>query len=139
MVEYKIENLWVGGSNPPYDNFNFILKMIYILLKSYNDKLIPRNIWVACKNSSDALPPHLGDLFSRNKDWQPTICGNDCKDDFMATAFGGTSVHWAYQMIHPELFFAKADIWRYSVLYTYGGYYSDDDSDMRTNLDEVSL
>lgn len=42
MVEYKIENLWVGGSNPPYDNFNFILKMIYILLKSYNDKLLKK-------------------------------------------------------------------------------------------------
>jgi mannosyltransferase OCH1-like enzyme len=106
-------------------------------LKGYNDKLIPRNIWVACKNSSDPLPPHLSELFSRNADWRPTVCGNDCKDDFMATVFGGTSVHWAYQMIHPELFFAKADLWRYSVLYTYGGYYSDDDSDMRTKLDEV--
>jgi mannosyltransferase OCH1-like enzyme len=32
---------------------------------------------------------------------------------------------------------SKADIWRYAVLYTYGGMYIDDDSDMKTPLDEV--
>ena len=31
----------------------------------------------------------------------------------------------------------KADLWRYSVLYAYGGVYLDDDSDIKTPLDEV--
>jgi mannosyltransferase OCH1-like enzyme len=38
-------------------------------------------------------------------------------------------------MISPAAGAAKADIWRYAVLYTYGGAYIDDDSDMKVPLD----
>ena len=44
---------------------------------------------------------------------------------------------WAYHAINPAVGAAKADIWRYCVLYVYGGLYLDDDSDIRTPLDEV--
>ena len=50
----------------------------------------------------------------------------------------GTSVEWAYNLIRtPPYFASKADLWRYAVMYTYGGMYLDDDSDIRTPLDEV--
>ncbi len=107
-------------------------------LKLCNDKLIPKTIWVAVKNSSDPLPYNLVELFKRNKGWEPMICDNDCKNNFMNTVFGDTSIQWAYSLIHHDLFISKADIWRYSALYYYGGYYTDDDSDIRTPLDEVS-
>ena len=50
----------------------------------------------------------------------------------------GTSVEWAYRLIRaPPYFASKADLWRYAVLYTFGGMYIDDDSDIKTPLDEV--
>ena len=55
----------------------------------------------------------------------------------MNTVFANTSLHWAYSKIHMAYAASKADIWRYAVLYTYGGMYIDDDSDMKTPLDEV--
>lgn len=46
---------------------------------------------------------------------------------------------WAYHLVRtPPYFASKADIWRYAVMYTYGGMYLDDDSDIRTPLDEVN-
>ena len=56
----------------------------------------------------------------------------------MNVTFTGTSVQWAYNLVRtPQYFASKADIWRYAVLYTYGGMYLDDDSDIRQPLDEV--
>lgn len=101
--------------------------------------LIPRLIWVAVKNKHDALPTHLLSFFSRNPSWSVNICDNECKDHFMGPSgpFAGTSVSWAYFLINPLTGAAKADMWRYSVLYAYGGVYIDDDSDIATELDEV--
>lgn len=102
-------------------------------------KYIPQKLWIAVKSKEDALPGHLTEFFNRNKDWEVNICDNKCKDDFMSTVFGNTKVYWAYSMINPLVGAAKADIWRYSALYTYGGVYLDDDSDIKTPLDEVNL
>ena len=100
-------------------------------------KLIPRKIWIAVKDRKDELPGHLKTFFSRNAEWQINVCDNTCKDQFMNTTFAGSSILWAYNMINPQIGASKADIWRYSVLYTFGGVYLDDDSDMKTPLDEV--
>jgi mannosyltransferase OCH1-like enzyme len=103
-----------------------------------SEKMIPRKIWVAVKDANDEHPKHLLDFFGRNPTWQRNICDNACKDKFMNTTFGGTALHWAYYMINPAIGAARADIWRYCVLYTFGGLYLDDDSDIGTLLDEVS-
>ncbi|RYY75949.1 hypothetical protein EON63_18875 [archaeon] len=42
-----------------------------------------------------------------------------------------------YDLINPLVGAARADVWRYAVLYTYGGVYLDDDSDMKTPFDDV--
>jgi len=52
---------------------------------------------------------------------------NEEKDEFMKTAFAGTSLLWAYNIINSRAGAAKADIWRYAVLWAYGGAYIDDD------------
>ena len=78
-------------------------------------------------------------LLSRNSNWLPQVCGNACKDDFMKKYWGDTSAHWAYQQLGAISGAFKADIWRYCVLYTFGGMYIDDDSDLRTPFDEVVL
>ena len=98
-------------------------------------KAIPRLLWVAVKDVNDPLPEHIQELFSRNKEWAHQVCDNDCKDKFMDTVFGNTLISWAYHLVNVWAF--KADIWRYSILYTFGGVYLDDDSDMKTNLDDI--
>lgn len=104
---------------------------------SYN-KHIPRKLWIAVKDRNDQLPSHLLELFRRNPDWEINICDNLCKDEFMRSVFAHTQVHWVYNTINPAVGAARADVWRYAVMYTYGGVYLDDDSDIRTPLDEVS-
>ena len=48
-----------------------------------------------------------------------------------------TSVQVAYHLISPLLGAAKADIWRYAVLWLYGGVYLDYDSDIKTLFDDI--
>lgn len=55
----------------------------------------------------------------------------------MNKTFHGTSILWAYNTINPLVGAARADIWRYCVLYIFGGLYLDDDSDIKTSLDNV--
>ena len=100
-------------------------------------KLIPRIIWIAVKDRKDALPGHLTTFFARNPTWAVHVCDNECKDHFMTTSFGNTSLAWAYFAINPLVGAARADIWRYCVLYSFGGLYLDDDSDIGVPLDQV--
>ncbi len=79
----------------------------------------------------------MAPLFERNKNWEVHICDNQIKDEFMNKTFAGTSFLWAYHVISPAAGAAKADLWRYAVLWTYGGVYIDDDSDIKSPLDKV--
>lgn len=108
-----------------------------VLGNATTDKLIPRHLWIAVRNTSDPLNYQMPALFERNKNWVVHICSNEMKDEFMNTVFAGTSLLWAYHMISPSAGAAKADLWRYAVLWTYGGAYIDDDSDMHSPLDKV--
>ena len=65
------------------------------------------------------------------------VCDNKCKDTFMNRTFADTSILWAYNAINPLVGAARADIWRYCVLYLNGGLYLDDDSDIKVPLDNV--
>ena len=101
------------------------------------DKYVPRHLWVAVRNLEDGLNYQQPALFERNSNWELHICSNDVKDEFMNNTFANTSLLWAYHMISPMAGAAKADLWRYAVLWTYGGVYIDDDSDMHTPLDKM--
>eukprot|EP01039_Chlorochromonas_danica_P000548 gene548-589_t len=101
------------------------------------DKNIPRHIWIAVRDANEPLNFQLPNLFFRNPRWEAHVCGNAEKDEFMNHTFNGTSLLWAYNMISPVAAAAKADLWRYAVLWTYGGAYIDDDSDLLTPLDKI--
>jgi hypothetical protein len=101
------------------------------------DKEIPRHLWIAVRSEKEPLNYQMQPLFQRNSRWEVHVCGNDMKDEFMNKTFANTSLLWAYHMIHPVAGAAKADLWRYAVLWTYGGVYIDDDSDMMQPLDKV--
>ena len=114
-----------------------LLPAAYKLAPPEKGKKVPRIIWVAVANASEELPGSLKDFFARNSGWQVNIIGNAEKDEFIDTVFADTSVQLAYHLISPLLGAAKADIWRYAVLWLYGGMYIDYDSDIKTPLDEV--
>jgi mannosyltransferase OCH1-like enzyme len=115
------ENVSVINTNP------FVLRFMQNDSKIYNLDFPSRYIWIAVKDRSDPLPNHLFVTFRRNPTWTVYVCDNACKDYFMSTLFANTSVLWAYNAINPLVGAAKADIWRYSVLYLFGGLYLDDD------------
>lgn len=104
---------------------------------STTDKKIPRILWMAIRDFKAGLNFQLPGLFARNPGWDVHICTNEMKDAFMNTTFAGTSFLWAYNLISPIAGAAKADLWRYAVLWAHGGVYIDDDSDMMTPLDKV--
>ena len=101
------------------------------------NKSIPRLVWVAVRNTSDARPVHTAIFMKKNMDWSFNICGNDEKDYFMYKHFNNTSILWAYHILNPLLGTAKVEVWRLAVLYVYGGLYIDDDADIGTPLDSI--
>lgn len=101
------------------------------------DKLIPRHLWIAVRDTNEVLNYQLPKLFERNPLWQLHIVTNAMKDEFMNSVFANTSLLWAYHLISPKAGAAKADLWRYATLWMYGGFYVDDDSDIGRPLDRV--
>lgn len=101
------------------------------------DKLIPRHLWIAVRDDKEALNYQMPALFERNKNWEVHICSNVAKDKFMNETFSNTSLLWAYNSISDVAGAAKADLWRYAVLWTYGGAYVDDDSDIGVPFDKM--
>ena len=53
--------------------------------------------------------------------------------------FPSPLIQWAYNAINPKLGAAKADVWRYAVMWCYGGFYMDYDSDFTVLLDDAIL
>jgi mannosyltransferase OCH1-like enzyme len=57
-----------------------------------------------------------------NPGWVVHVCDNNDKDQFMRDHFFGSKLLWAYETINPVVGgAAKADIWRYAVLFLIGG------------------
>ena len=108
-VKYSIQmdpwNLPVLPESPPSSQLG----------KPTEDKLIPRHLWIAVRNSSDPLNYQMPALFERNSNWEVHVCSNKVKDEFMNKVFAGTSFLWAYHIISPAAGAAKADLWRYAV------------------------
>eukprot|EP01038_Epipyxis_sp_PR26KG_P008516 gene8516-11513_t len=103
------------------------------------EKLIPRHLWIAVRELNDSMNYQMPALFARNPLWQVHIESNEMKDKFMNDVFANTSMLWAYNSISPRAGAAKADLWRYAVLWAYGGVYIDDDSDIKSPLDSMIL
>lgn len=98
---------------------------------------IPRDVWIAVRNSSNELPKHTAPLMSRNKDWTFHFCGNEEKDAFMETHYANTSILWTYNILNPIIGCSKPEIWRLAMLYKMGGIYIDDDSTIESPFDDV--
>lgn len=100
-------------------------------------RYITKNVWIAVVNKSESIAwDHIQREIKLNPSWKFNIWDNNDKDDFINDAYAGTSVQWAYNNINPALGgAAKADIWRYAVLYKFGGVYIDADSFLSKPID----
>ena len=105
-------------------------------------KRIPKHCWIAFFKAPDnqTMKGHTRRMVERNTPlgWTFHLAGNEEKLAFMRKYYANTSTLWAYENIHPRVGNSAADIWRYAVLYLFGGLYLDDDSYFDAKFDEVS-
>jgi mannosyltransferase OCH1-like enzyme len=97
--------------------------------------MIPKHVYQTHK-SLDYIEKKE-DLREARKSWQKWgdfechFFSNDEVESFMRER--DPRIYEAYQKLPPELFVMKADLWRYCVIYEYGGIYSDADTVCLTN------
>lgn len=134
------------SSSPPYDldvlpsQLQESIRAKADLRDPITNKFIPRNVWIAVRNSSDEPAAHMlgpKGFIARNANWTVHFCGNEEKDAFMYNNFGNSSFLWAYDILNPLIGTAKAELWRLAVLYIHGGMYMDDDANLSTPLDDI--
>ena len=80
------------------------------------------------------MPVHMQKYLNLHPDWVPIIADDEQAHRFMTVVYANTSLLWAYERIHPRLGAARADIWRYAVLYAFGGVYIDADASFNAQL-----
>lgn len=126
----------------PTDPSFFELDHKYNVTKP-TDKKIPRITWVSFK----VVPPRESmhavniELIDRAlaENWKVNLMSKYDQEDFMARYYPNTSLLWAFNMIHEKAGAFASDIWRYSALYKFGGFYIDDDSHMKTSPEKVQI
>ena len=108
-----------------------------------NNITIPKNIWISFKYvpTPDRMPEHLQKFISRalSTGWNINLMGKDDQSQFMNILYANTSVLWAFNLIHSDAGVFASDIWRYAVLYLFGGFYLDDDSYIEAPLEKVKV
>ena len=100
---------------------------------------IPKLLFSTCSKSQTKigiLNTQRSLLLRNNPDWRYQCFGDeDCKN-FMKEAYAG-DVYKAFQKINPHYGAAKADLFRYCLMYKYGGIYLDYKSSARTPLTKL--
>lgn len=105
------------------------------------DKKIPRNLWMGFREvpPKNRMYPHVTKMTSNlaKSNWSVNFFGDSQIDGFMRRYYANTSLLWAYELINPRGRIASSDIWRYSALYAFGGFYIDDDASILQDLEDV--
>jgi hypothetical protein len=91
-------------------------------------------------SSQDALPPDIREsiaaLRANNPDWDYRFYDDDAVVRFIREAFGPTVLAY-FNRIDPRYGAARADLFRYLLMYRVGGVYLDIKSTARRPLDEI--
>jgi len=107
-------------------------------LKNTYKSVIPLNIYT-CWHTSD-LPPKMKEnvelLKFMNPEFNVHLYNNEMCLNFIKQHFN-KSVYIAYQMLKPDSY--KSDLWRFCVLYIYGGIYMDIKYKCINNFKLISL
>lgn len=101
---------------------------------------IPREMWITRKSlpsNFSSLGWNVQRMITQNPRWHVHLVDDALMNQFMEDHFANTSTLWAYQRIHPQVGVSRADLWRYAVLWLYGGLYIDDDAYFREEVDTI--
>ena len=100
---------------------------------------IPKNIYQTVKdksNISSAFRDNIAYLRSQNQDWEYRIFDDKDIVEFISTTYGSQYLS-VYLSINPIYGPAKADVFRYLLLYALGGVYLDIESTAMRPLNEI--
>jgi hypothetical protein len=88
---------------------------------------IPKKIFQTWEslNISDNFKSLIDSWKINNPDYEHVLYDKDMRRDFIANNFEA-DVLYTYDKLNPGAF--KADLWRYCILYKYGGFYADVDT-----------
>lgn len=123
----------------PYSNI-FSSNLLVSTNASTNVNRIPPLFWLTMKSTpkdSRDLPEHIRHYLDLYKNWRSVIADDKYAHEFITKVYANTSFLWAYEALNPALGAAKADLWRYAVLYAVGGVYIDADAGFVGNLDSL--
>ena len=102
-------------------------------------KKIPRLLWISYRQAPTNITNltwYMRDVLARNPTWDVYLYGDTEQKHFMNVYFANTSILSAYQKINSKVGVMYSDIFRYCVLYLFGGVYLDDDASFKTPLDD---
>lgn len=98
--------------------------------------MIPKTIWQTYEIPINDLPSNaqkgIGTWKHLNQDWTHKYMSGQDREDFFRTEFGG-EVFDTY--IKYPLGVMKAGLWRFGILYIYGGVYADLDTECINSID----
>lgn len=98
--------------------------------------MIPKTIWQTYETPINDLPSNakrgIGTWKHLNQDWNHKYMSGQDREDFFRTEFGG-DVFDTY--IKYPLGVMKAGLWRFGILYIYGGVYADLDTECINSID----
>jgi mannosyltransferase OCH1-like enzyme len=121
---------------------NETLKRMNITVVPTINGTIPKIVWISFRYvpPETRFPDHLKKFIRKASEdgWQINLMGKDDQQQFMQSCYPNTSLLWAFNLIHPDAGVFASDIWRYAVLYRFGGFYIDDDSYIDAALSSVS-
>jgi len=106
--------------------FVLICMLLYLCIKANRELVIPKTIWQTYKSSK--LPKKAIECqasWKNQKDYSYNFMDDNEIDEFMRKNFSNEIVEVFNSL---PLGVMKADMWRYCVLFVYGGVYSDIDS-----------
>lgn len=100
---------------------------------------IPRIVWQTCRDKDD-LPDRVREarssLMADNPQWRFELFDDADRDRFVETTYPQRILR-AYRSIDPAYGAARADYWRYLVIYRHGGVYLDIKATATRPLDEI--
>jgi len=116
------------------DNLNIVDKIKYI----ETGKVIPKVIYQTCQDKRN-LPieiiNNIRKLKEINSDWKYILYDDIEVEEFISSVYGENILE-IYKMVNPDYGAAKADLFRYLLIYAYGGVYLDLKSTVEKPLSE---
>ena len=119
-----------------YHDLTSILSNNDNILQSTNNN-IPKYLFITHENINAIDKSMLINLKKKNHDWDIYFFTDNDRISFLKKYY--PQYFYYYNLINNNYKAAKADFWRYIIIYHYGGIYIDSSVNVYTNLNDVIL